>query len=69
MSKLQKILAGIVAVCALFFGFVVVRLGAAPNDDSVKLAKISHENYAHLGKRSDRECRRQHAGQHSLTKR
>lgn len=23
-----------------FFGFVVVRIGAAPNDDSVKLAKI-----------------------------
>ncbi len=40
MSKLQKILAGIAAVCVAFFGFVVVRIGAAPNDDSVKLAKI-----------------------------
>ncbi|SDG68858.1 nitrite reductase (cytochrome c-552) [Selenomonas sp. WCT3] len=40
MSKLQKILAGIAAVCLVFFGFVVVRIGAAPNDDSVKLAKI-----------------------------
>ena len=56
MSKLQKILAGIVAVCALFFGFVVVRLGAAPNDDSVKLAKISHENYAHVGKEAYKEA-------------
>ena len=50
MNKLQKILAGIAAACLLFFGFVVVRLSAAPNDDSVKLQKISHENYAHLGK-------------------
>ncbi|MBQ1866818.1 MULTISPECIES: ammonia-forming cytochrome c nitrite reductase subunit c552 [Selenomonas] len=40
MSKLQKILAGIAAVCLIFFGFIVVRIGAAPNDDSVKLAKI-----------------------------
>ncbi|BAL83828.1 putative cytochrome c nitrite reductase c552 subunit [Selenomonas ruminantium subsp. lactilytica TAM6421] len=56
MSKLQKILAGIVAVCVLFFGFVVVRLGATPNDDSVKLAKISHENYAHLGKEAYKEA-------------
>lgn len=40
MSKLQKILTGIVAVCVVFFGFVVFRIGAAPNDDSVKLAKI-----------------------------
>ncbi|MBO6203113.1 MAG: ammonia-forming cytochrome c nitrite reductase subunit c552, partial [Selenomonas sp.] len=56
MSKLQKILAGIVAVCVLFFGFVVVRLGAAPNDNSVKLKEISHENYAHLGKEAYKEA-------------
>ena len=43
MSKLQKILAGIVAVCVVFFGFVVVRIGAAPNDNSVKLAKIPED--------------------------
>ena len=40
MSKLQKIIAAVVAVCVLFFGFVVVRIGAAPNDSTVKLAKI-----------------------------
>lgn len=40
LSKLQKILAGVVAVCVVFFGFVVVRIAAAPNDDSVKLAQI-----------------------------
>lgn len=43
MSKLQKVLAGIVAVCVVFFGFVVVRIGAAPNDNSVKLAKIPED--------------------------
>ena len=51
MSKMQKYLIGLAAVCVVFFGFVIVRIGIAqPNDDSVKLAKISHEDYAHLGK-------------------
>ena len=48
MSKLQKILAGIITVCVVFFGFVVVRIVAAPNDTSVKLAKIPQEKQ--LGK-------------------
>ena len=43
MSKLQKIIAGICAVCVVFFGFVVLRIAAAPNDSSVKLAKIPED--------------------------
>ena len=43
MSKLQKIIAGIAAVCFVFFGFVVFRIAAAPNDNSVKLAKIPED--------------------------
>jgi nitrite reductase (cytochrome c-552) len=40
---LQKIIAGIAAVCFVFFGFVVFRIAAAPNDNSVKLAKIPED--------------------------
>lgn len=54
MSKLQKILAGIVAVCVIFFGFVVVRIVAAPNDDSVKLAKIPADKQ--LGKEAYKDA-------------
>ena len=43
MSKLQKIIAGIAAVCFVFFGIVVFRIAAAPNDNSVKLAKIPED--------------------------
>lgn len=43
MSKLQKILAGLVAVCVLFFGFIAFRIAAAPNDQTVKLAKIPED--------------------------
>jgi len=43
LSKLQKIIAGIAAVCFVFFGFVVFRIAAAPNDNSVKLAKIPED--------------------------
>ena len=43
MNKLQKILVGIVAVCLLFFGFIVFRIAAAPKDDSVRLAKVPPE--------------------------
>ena len=54
MSKLQKILAGIIAVCVVFFGFVVVRIVAAPNDTSVKLAKIPQDKQ--LGKEAYKEA-------------
>jgi nitrite reductase (cytochrome c-552) len=54
LSKLQKILAGIVAVCVVFFGFVVVRIGAAPNDNSVKLAKIPEDKQ--LGKEAYKDA-------------
>ncbi len=54
MSKLQKILAGIITVCVVFFGFVVVRIVAAPNDTSVKLAKIPQEKQ--LGKEAYKEA-------------
>ena len=54
MSKLQKIIAGIAAVCLVFFGFVAVRIGAAPNDDSVKLAKIPEDQK--LGKEAYKEA-------------
>ena len=40
---MQKIIAGIAAVCFVFFGFVVFRIAAAPNDNSVKLAKIPED--------------------------
>ncbi len=57
MSRMQKCLAGVVAVCAVFFLFVVIRVGIAkPNDTSVKAAAISHENYAHLGKAAYRDA-------------
>lgn len=54
MSKLQKILAGIIAVCVVFFGFVVVRIVAAPNDTSVKLAKIPQDKQ--LGKEAYKDA-------------
>ena len=54
MSKLQKILTGIIAVCVVFFGFVVVRIVAAPNDNSVKLAKIPQEKQ--LGKEAYKDA-------------
>ena len=54
MSKLQKILTGIIAVCVVFFGFVVFRIAAAPNDDSVKLAKIPQEKQ--LGKEAYKDA-------------
>lgn len=56
MSKLQKILVGIVAVCVMFFGFVVVRIAAAPHDESVKLVKIATENNAQLGKEAYKDA-------------
>jgi len=43
LSKLQKIIAGIAAVCFVFFGFVVFRIAAQPNDNSVKLAQIPED--------------------------
>ncbi len=43
MSKLQKIIAGIAAVCFVFFGFVVFRIAAQPNDNSIKLAQIPED--------------------------
>ena len=54
MSKLQKIIAGLAAVCLVFFGFVAVRIGAAPNDDSVKLAKIPADKQ--LGKEAYKDA-------------
>lgn len=54
MSKLQKIIAGVVAVCVLFFGFVVVRITAAPNDATVKLAKIPEDKK--LGKEAYKDA-------------
>ena len=54
MSKLQKIIACIAAVCLLFFGFVAVRIGAAPNDDTVKLAKIPEDQK--IGKEAYKEA-------------
>ena len=57
MSKLQKYIAGIAVLCALFFGFIIFRVGIAkPNDMSVKKAEISHENYAHLGKEAYKDA-------------
>lgn len=49
MNKLQKRLIGLAGASALFFGFVVFRIAAAPHDDTVKLAKIPTTNNAHLG--------------------
>lgn len=49
MNKMQKALAGIMAVVAVFFGFVVMRIGGAQTIDNVKVAKISTENNAQLG--------------------
>lgn len=43
MSNIQKILTGMVAVCVLFFGFIMFRIVAAPNDNSVKLAQIPED--------------------------
>ena len=40
---MQKIIAGIAAVCFVFFGFVVFRIAAQPNDNSVKLAQIPED--------------------------
>ena len=50
MSRLQKILTGVVAACIIFFGVIAFRIMAAPNDDSVKLAKIPTDNNAQFGK-------------------
>ncbi len=40
---MQKIIAGIAAVCFVFFGFVVFRIAAQPNDNSIKLAQIPED--------------------------
>lgn len=56
MSKMQKCFAGIAALCALFFGFVLFRVAANPDAGGVKLAQISHENYAHLGREAYKDA-------------
>ncbi|MCE5284619.1 MAG: ammonia-forming cytochrome c nitrite reductase subunit c552 [Pelosinus sp.] len=43
MSKMQKSLAVLLAVCVVFFGFVIVRIGAKPN--VVKAASIPKDEY------------------------
>ena len=50
MSKVQKYLAGILVICVVFFGFIVVRVSGASTIDNVKVQKISTENNADLGK-------------------
>ena len=50
MSKMQKCLIAVLCVSVLFFGFIIMRVVAKPNDMSVKKVEISHENYAQLGK-------------------
>ena len=49
MNKMQKALAGIMAVVAVCFGWVVRRIGGAQAIESVKVAKRSTENNAQLG--------------------
>ena len=56
MSSKQKIIAGVAGVCALFFGFVAVRIGAQPNDASMKLVQISKENNAQIGKEAYKDA-------------
>ena len=57
MNSMQKYIAAVAAVCVLFFGFIIVRVGIAkPNDTSVKLAQISKENNAHLGKEAYKDA-------------
>ena len=56
LSKLQKYLLGVIAVCVLFFGFVIVRIGIAQPSSSVKLAQIPTENNAHLGMEAFKEA-------------
>ncbi len=56
MSRLQKILSGIVVLCVVFFGFVVFRIAAAPHDDSVKLAKIPTDNNQQLGTKAYKDA-------------
>ena len=56
MSSKQKIIAGVAGVCALFFGFVAVRIGAQPNDASMKLVQISKENNAQVGKEAYKDA-------------
>ena len=43
MNKTQKILAGVLALCIVFFGFVIVRIGAKPA--TVKAAAIPKGEY------------------------
>ena len=56
MSSKQKIIAGVAGVCALFFGFVAVRIGAQPNDASMKLVQISKANNAQIGKEAYKDA-------------
>ena len=56
MSSKQKIIAGVAGVCALFFGFVAVHIGAQPNDASMKLVQISKENNAQIGKEAYKDA-------------
>ncbi|MGN0940501.1 MAG: ammonia-forming cytochrome c nitrite reductase subunit c552 [Selenomonadaceae bacterium] len=50
MSKIQKYLVGVVALCVIFFGLIVIRIGVAQPRDTVKLAKIPTEGNAQVGK-------------------
>ena len=56
MSNRKKIIAGVAGVCALFFGFVAVRIGAQPNDDSVKLVAIQGGTEAKIGKEAYKDA-------------
>ena len=48
MSRMQKYLAGIIVLAAVFFGFVIVRIGIAQPSSTIKLAKIPQDQQ--LGK-------------------
>ena len=52
----KKIIAGVAGVCALFFGFVAVRIGAHPNDDSIKRVQIQGDTAAKIGKEAYKDA-------------
>ena len=52
MNKTQKILAGVMAGAAVFFGFIVIRVGVAQPSDTMRKASIPTENNAHLGSKA-----------------
>ena len=56
MSNRKKIIAGVAGVCALFFGFVAVRIGAHPNDDSIKRVQIQGDTAAKIGKEAYKDA-------------